>query len=110
MKTHVVGLKGNRLLSLVSAFGIACAAQAGGDLQAPFRVTAQDAKPIDCEIGHAAPFIADVDGDGLADLLVGQFGGGKLRVYKNIGTKTEPKFGNFYWMKAGSADASVPAG
>src|SRR5262245_58207393 len=28
--------------------------------------------PIDVEIGHAAPFYGDFDGDGLNDLLVGQ--------------------------------------
>ena len=35
-------------------------------------------KPIDTEIGHAAPFVCDFDGDGLKDLLVGQFGDGIL--------------------------------
>ena len=110
MKTQVVTLKVKLLTLLATAMGATFGVQAAGDLQKPFRVTAQDGKPIDCEIGHAAPFIADIDGDGLPDLLVGQFGGGKLRIYKNTGTKTEPKFGQFYWMKAGSADASVPAG
>jgi hypothetical protein len=66
--------------------------------------------PIDVEIGHAAPCFVDFDGDGLKDLLVGQFGGGKLRIYKNVGTKGAPKFESFAFFQAGGADASVPAG
>jgi hypothetical protein len=75
----------------------------------PFRAEAAGA-PINVTIGHAAPLWRDVDGDGLADLLVGQFGEGKLRIYKNHGTKTEPLFKDFVFAKAGGADATVPAG
>ena len=79
------------------------------ELQQPFRVMAGE-QPIDVEVGHAAPFLADVDGDGVKDLLVGQFGEGKLRIYKNIGTKIEPKFDKFTWFKAGAEVGKVPAG
>ena len=65
---------------------------------------------IDVDVGHAAPLMTDFDGDGLADLLVGQFGEGKLRVYKNVGTKKEPKFDGFTWFRAGEQDASIPSG
>src|SRR5215470_3425947 len=44
-----------------------------------------DGKPIDTNIGHAAPHLADIDGDGKLDLLVGQFGDGILWIYRNIG-------------------------
>ena len=50
----------------------------------PFRVEA-NGKPIDVDIGHAAPLAADFDGDGRFDLLVGQFGEGKPRLYRNLG-------------------------
>jgi hypothetical protein len=66
--------------------------------------------PIDVEIGHAAPFFGDFDGDGLSDLLVGQFGDGKLRIYKNVGTVTQPKFADYKFFQAGGQDATVPYG
>jgi len=61
------------------------------------------------EVGHAAPFFADLDGDGKRDLLVGQFGGGKLRIYKNQGTDREPRFAKYDYMKAGADLGTVPA-
>jgi hypothetical protein len=67
-------------------------------------------KPIDVDVGHAAPFMADLKGDGQQVLLVGQFGEGKLRVYPNVGTKYEPRFEKFEWLKAGGTVASVPTG
>ena len=66
--------------------------------------------PIDVEVGHAAPYFVDFDGDGVKDLLVGQFGSGKLRIYKNVGSNKQPKFDKFTFFQAGGADATVPAG
>lgn len=80
------------------------------DLAPPVHVTA-NGKPLDVErIGHAAPFVGDFDGDGKPDLLVGQFSGGRLRIYRNIGTAKEMKFGEFEWFKASDAFGTVPAG
>lgn len=82
---------------------------AGERFEAPFRVS--DAKgPIDVDVGHAAPLFVDFDGDGLADLLVGQFGEGKLRIYKNVGTQKEPRFEGFTWFKTGEQEGKVPTG
>jgi hypothetical protein len=67
-------------------------------------------KAIDVEVGHAAPAYVDFDGDGLKDLLVGQFGSGKLRIYKNVGSSSQPKFEEFEFLQAGGQDATVPAG
>jgi hypothetical protein len=60
----------------------------GGELEAPVRLES-GGKPIDVAGGHAAPSVADIDGDGTTDLLVGQFlGEGRdilqppARVYK----------------------------
>jgi hypothetical protein len=79
------------------------------EFEKPFRVEAGGAA-IDVTIGHAAPWMKDMDGDGLPDLLVGQFGDGKLRVYKNVGTKNAPAFKDFVFAKACGADATVPSG
>ena len=68
-------------------------------------------KPLDVErIGHAAPFVGDFYGDGKPALLVGQFSGGKLRVYRNLGTRTEPKFGDFEWFRASDGLGTIEAG
>jgi len=94
------------------AVAFAAANDAGvakSQLAAPVRIEAEGG-PVDItEIGHAAPFFADVDGDGKRDLMVGQFGGGKLRIYKNVGTDREPRFGKYDYMKAGADLGTVPA-
>ena len=85
------------------------AAAAPQELAPPFRVMA-GGEPVDVEIGHAHPLLADLDGDGLQDLLVGQFGGGTCRVYRNVGTAQEPAFEGFELLQAGGAPAKVEAG
>lgn len=56
--------------------------------------------------GHAGPCLADADGDGLRDLVVGSFDG-KFRVYRNIGTNAEPQYASFEHLQAGGKDAEV---
>jgi hypothetical protein len=51
-----------------------------------------EGKEILADGGSAAPCVADWDGDGLPDLLLGS-GSGKIVWHKNLGTKTEPRFG-----------------
>ncbi len=60
--------------------------------------------------GHSAPFIGDFFGDGLPTLLVGQFYDGRLRIYRNVGTRTKPRFDSYTWFEAGGKIASVPVG
>lgn len=79
------------------------------ELAEPFLAKAGD-EIIKVEVGHAAPILADFDGDQLPDLLVGQFGQGRLRVYKNVGTRIEPKFDKFEWFQAGGKIAQIDAG
>ena len=79
------------------------------DLAAPVQLKAAG-QPIDTQIGHAAPFVCDWDGDGVRDLLVGQFGGGSLTIYRNEGTNQEPKLAAGERFKAGGKDATVPYG
>jgi hypothetical protein len=79
------------------------------ELAPPVRLEAAG-KVIDTEIGHAAPFVGDFDGDGVADLLVGQFGQGILWIYRNEGTTTHPKLAAGVKFKEGKADGRVPTG
>ncbi len=79
------------------------------ELAPPVRLEAAG-KVIDTEIGHAAPFVGDFDGDGVADLLVGQFGQGILRVYRNEGTTAQPKLAAGKKFQEGKPDGRVPTG
>ena len=65
---------------------------------------------IDTEIGHAAPFVGDFDGDGTRDLLVGQFGGGQLWIYRNEGTNAKAVLAKGRLFKEGKPEGTVPTG
>jgi hypothetical protein len=67
-------------------------------------------KPIDVSVGHAAPFVVDWDGDGRQDLLVGEFGTGGVTLFRNVGAKGAPRLESAGFLKAGTADATVPSG
>src|SRR4051812_8661006 len=79
------------------------------ELLPPVRLRAAG-KVIDTDVGHAAPCVADFDGDGVKDLLVGQFGDGILWFYKNVGTNAQPKYAAGVKFKKGAADGRVPTG
>jgi hypothetical protein len=102
MKTFVLSALVALGLSLLcsAAFG---AVQEGVRLQAGGEV-------IDVDIGHLVPCATDWNGDGKKDLIVGQFSGGKIRLYLNQGTDSKPVFKDFKYMKAGGAEISLPAG
>lgn len=93
-------------IAALAAFGTEALA---GDLAQPVRIEA-GGKPIDTEVGHAAPCVTDWDGDGKQDLLVGQFGGGVLWIFKNSGTNAAPKLAPGEKFKDGGPDGCVPTG
>lgn len=82
---------------------------ASNELAAPRRLTA-GGQVIDTQVGHAAPFVADFDQDGLRDLLVGQFGEGKLKIHRNLGSNEQPDYDAPTFFQAGGDVARVPAG
>jgi len=79
------------------------------ELGKPIRLEAAG-RPIDTEIGHAYPYVYDIDKDGRRDLLVGQFGSGRLQIYRNLGTDAAPKFGENGWLEAEGKVVTTPAG
>ncbi|MCP5065235.1 MAG: hypothetical protein GY946_01600 [bacterium] len=58
--------------------------------------------------GYAGPTLADVDGDGKRDLVVGQFSKGKMHFFQNVGTDTAPKFAKGAFLMTGDEPALVP--
>ena len=80
------------------------------DLSPPVRLEA-DGKPINIgklsRIAHAGPWIADVDGDGDRDLLVGDFPG-YFWLFDNEGTEEAPVYTSKGKLQAGGEDAKTP--
>lgn len=94
---------------LVGLMAVAAAAgeSATEEFLIPVRIEA-GGKPIDTDVGHAAPYVGDFDGDGVQDLLVGQFGDGILWIFRNEGTNAKPKLAAGVKFKEGSPDGRVP--
>ncbi len=102
MRTKMTALAA--VLNLVLLCGVSSAGfREGVKLEA-------DDKPIDVEIGHLVPCVTDWNDDGLKDMIVGQFSGGKIRLYLNQGADNAPKFKNFTYLEAGGKQISLPAG
>lgn len=89
-------------------FALSCAG-ASGVFQDGVRLQA-DGEIIDVAVGHLVPCFSDWNADGKRDLIVGQFSGGKIRLYLNQGTDKDPAFKGFEFLKAGGAEISLPAG
>ncbi|MFH1277317.1 MAG: T9SS type A sorting domain-containing protein [Candidatus Eisenbacteria bacterium] len=62
--------------------------------------------------GYSVPSFAFWDGDALPDLLVGEGGGaypdGKVRVYPNVGTLSEPLFDGWFYVQSDGEDLICP--
>ena len=86
----------------------------------PFMIKAEGEILDTGEIGHAAPWLYDFNGDSKKDLLVGYFGkrdendksiqGGKLLIFYNIGTNKTPKYKKGEFFKVDSKLGTVPSG
>ena len=64
--------------------------------------------------GYSVPSFVFWNGDTLRDLVVGEGGGvavqGKVRVYLNSGTATEPQFTSYFYAQSLGVDLVVSAG
>jgi len=65
----------------------------------------------DLDVGtYSVPSFFDWNNDGLCDLVIGA-GTGKVKIYLNVGSLTEPAFGNYFFAQADGSDLSVtPSG
>ncbi len=94
-----------RLLLFALLLGSGAALCGAAEFAPPVRVKAGGV-PIRVEApGYAAPCLADLDGDGKLDLLVGQFNLGKIRVFKGLGGG---KFAAGTWLQVEGKAAEVP--
>ena len=84
------------------------ASESSYKFEKPVRLMVGD-EPISVDSpGYACPTMADVDGDGKVDLVVGQFAGGSMKFYKNIADSGPPQFEKGVWIKTGGKKATVP--
>lgn len=86
------------------------------DLEKPFAVKSGEQILDVGQQGHSSPLFTDWDGDGLKDLLVGQYGKGAtetegaVRIYKNVGSAKLPRFDSFTYVVANGRTNLVPTG
>jgi hypothetical protein len=94
-----------KVLSLTILVGLFAITARAAEFADPVRMQG-GGQPVRVEQpGYAAPCWADIDGDGKKDLLVGQFNGGKIRIFKNLG---DGKLDTGDWLKADDKVAEVP--
>ena len=85
------------------------ASDQSGSFHPPVRLKAGDDFVSVESPGYACPTVADVDGDGIEDLVVGQFRNGQMQFFKNIASVgQEPQFAKSQWLMTGEERATVP--
>jgi hypothetical protein len=59
---------------------------------------------------YGSPCVYDWNGDGLKDLILGEFDYGNIRLYLNSGTNAAPVFTTYTLMEADGVDIALPYG
>jgi hypothetical protein len=59
---------------------------------------------------YGAPCIADWNGDGVKDMILGQFTSGRIRFYANENTNDSPVFNSYSMLKADGSNITLPSG
>jgi hypothetical protein len=87
-----------------------CAAKV--ELGAGVKLKADNEAIDDKNLGHFVPTVADWNGDGKKDLIIGMFAGepGNVRLYLNAGTDAEPTFDKFTVTQAGGVPIKLSGG
>lgn len=98
MKVHLV------FAAVVAACGFFSVA-AAAEFEKPIQLKGGDAAIRVESPGYAAPCWADIDNDGLKDLLVGQFRQGKIHVFRNLG---DNKLAKGQWLMVDNKPAEIP--
>lgn len=98
-------MKVTRFFAVALFVGAASVSIRAAEFEEPVLLKAAG-EPIGVESpGWAAPCWADVNGVGKPELLVGQFNGGKIKVYPHLGGLD---FGPGEWLKANGEVARIP--
>ena len=98
------GVRGLVTIALGTALGTTAPLLAQ-EFEAPVRLKAAGEHVRVEAPGYAMPAWFDVDGDGRADLVVGQFKKGRMKVYQNLG---KGGFAAGEWLMADGDIAEVP--
>jgi hypothetical protein len=85
----------------LAAWALPCAA-APIELQPGVKLQAAGEVIDDHKLGHFVPTVADINGDGKKDLIVGSFTGepGNVRLFLNVGTDADPKLDKEMYLEA----------
>lgn len=92
-----------KLVLLMTAWGLGAAGAT--DFEKPVRLKAGGEFIKVQSPGYAAPCLADMNGDGVKDLLVGQFKNGHIRIFPGTGGG---KYAAGDWLKVDGKLAQVP--
>lgn len=106
---RVPSSKGSALMGITDSAKVTTPEYGESAFDTPVRLKAEG-EYISVEApGYACPTMADVDGDGKDDLVVGQFNQGHMQFFKNIAADGQsPKFAAAKWLTTGDERAVVP--